>query len=342
VALSVVRLKIRFACALIMTAALPPAVTQAQAISVELDQTVGHSTEDVTAFATQVRAFGDSVGGIRFNGELAWATRSLEQGDAFETAYPYSEQVRVMETYGERLFAPGRGLLAVRAGRYRTPFGISSGSDHAYLGFLRAPLIRYQDYFGLSNVFLEHGGDVVVGTPRFSVETSLGVPADVGEESRRRGLDTVVRGQALLGSFVVGASYIRTLPSQPQTFAHGHATFNGVDVRWMHAGVQVRGEWIWGQPFDGTTTNGGYVDLIVHRPAMGLVTAIARAERLSYDAVPPFALYAQRYTAGARIRLFDRLSAAAELIHQTRTLAPKRFAVDVGLTYSFRHDAARH
>jgi hypothetical protein len=33
-------------------------------------------------------------------------------------------------------------LHAFKAGRYRTPFGISSGSDHAYMGFQRAPLVR--------------------------------------------------------------------------------------------------------------------------------------------------------------------------------------------------------
>ena len=45
----------------------------------------------------------------------------------------------------------GDGLRAVRAGRYRTPFGLAAASDHAYIGFLRPPLIRYGDYFALSS-----------------------------------------------------------------------------------------------------------------------------------------------------------------------------------------------
>jgi acetyl-CoA acyltransferase len=40
----------------------------------------------------------------------------------------------------------------------------------------------------------------------------------------------------------------------PATFAFGKNVFTGVDVRWMHKGVQLRGEWITGRPFDGTTT----------------------------------------------------------------------------------------
>ena len=48
-------------------------------------------------------------------------------------------------------------------------------------------------------------------------------------------------------------------------------------------GVQVRGEWIDGRSFAGTRTFGGYADLIVHRPFMGPVTAVARAEKLDYS-----------------------------------------------------------
>ena len=80
----------------------------------------------------------------------------------------------MIEAYGERTFQPGRFLVGIRGGRYRTPFGISSGSDHAYNGFLRAPLIRYDDYYALSNNFLEHGADVIVGVPRLTLEVSAG------------------------------------------------------------------------------------------------------------------------------------------------------------------------
>ena len=58
----------------------------------------------------------------------------------------------------------------VRGGQYRTPFGIYSRSDYAYQGFLRAPLIRYDDYWSISNNFLERGVNVVAGGPRLQVE----------------------------------------------------------------------------------------------------------------------------------------------------------------------------
>jgi len=73
---------------------------------------------------------------------------------------------------------------------------------------------------------------------------------------------------------------------------------------------------------------------------MGPLTAVARAERTAYEAPAPFAMYAQRYTAGGRIRLFDRLSAQVSLVHQTRSLSPKPLALDLGLTYSLRHDTS--
>jgi hypothetical protein len=310
---------------------------QAQSLVVDANQTVGFSTEDVEAVATQLRASGEIVAGIRFMVEGAWAARSDTLTDAFGAAYPYTSRVQVIEAYGERMFQPRRSLVGIRLGRYRTPFGISSASDHAYIGFLRAPLIRYDGYFALSNNFLEHGADVIVGVPRFSLETSVGVPADVGTAERRPGTDVVMRGQGTLGAMIVGVSYITTNPYQPAFFAHGRAVFKGIDVRWMRDGVQARGEWIAGRPFDGTSTTGGYADLIVHRPAMGPVTAVLRGERLAYDAKPPFDLYAQRYTAGARIRVFQQLAAQIELVHQTYEL-PQRHptALDVALTYSVR------
>jgi hypothetical protein len=328
----------RLAVALGLAALAHAHVASGQSLAVEVDQSVGHSTENVSAAGTQIRSFGEVTPALRFNVEAAWAVRSADLGDAFEAAYPYAERLQIIEAYGERLFAPGHGVLAIRLGRYRTPFGIYSASDHAYNGFLRAPLIRYDDYYALSNNFLEQGADVVVGTPRFSLETSVGVPGDVGEATRRQGVDAVVRGQGAVGPMIVGLSYITTSPNLPASFAHGHAVFTGVDARWMRDGVQVRGEWLWGQPFDGTTTTGGYVDLIVHRPSMGPVTAVARAERTAYEAPAPFALNAQRYSAGGRIRLFDRLSAQVVLLRQTHSLSDHRLALDLGLTYSLRHD----
>jgi hypothetical protein len=102
----------------------------------------------------------------------------------------------------------------------------------------------------------------------------------------------------------------------------------------------VRGEWIDGQPFDGTRTAGGYLDLRVHRPGLGPVTAVLRAERLGYDAMPPFALYVHRYTAGGRVRLVDHLSAQANIIWQN-VPGQDRSAVDIALTYVLRFDSRR-
>ena len=83
-------------------------------------------------------------------------------------------------------------------------------------------------------------------------------------------------------------------------------------------GVQLRGEWITGQPFDGTTTSGWYADLMLHRTFMGPVTAVARIERLDYDGeVVEFDEAARRQTIGARIRLRDTLSLNVNVLHHT-------------------------
>jgi hypothetical protein len=328
----------RFAPAIFVAALLHAGVAQSQPVTVEASQTGGYSTEEIAAVATQVRAFGElTPARLRFNVEAAWGKRSADGSDVFGTAYPYEGPLQVIEAYAERTFLPGRALFGVKAGRYRTPFGISSASDHVYLGFMRAPLIRYDDYWALSNTFLEHGVDLIAGTPHLSLEASFGVPADVGEALRRPGLNTVLRGQGAFGPMIVGVSHIRTQPYQNPRFAHGDAVFSGIDLRWMHDGVQARGEWIVGRPFDARTTTGGYVDLIVHRPAMGPVTAVLRAERLDYDAPPPRAMSAERYTAGARIRIVDELAAQIALVHQSRQIPQRRpTALDLGLTYSIR------
>ena len=227
----------------------------AQSLTAEAAVSTGVSTEEkISAAAVQLRAFGDVKAGIRFFTEAAWATRSDDDSDAFGAAYPYAKRVQVIEAYGERLFRPKNAVLSVRAGRYRTPFGISNGSDHGYTGFLRAPLIRYDGYFALSNNFLEHGADLVAGVPRLTVEASVGRPADVGSAVRRSGVDTVIRIQSFVGPFIAGVSHIQTSPYLPASFAPGKSVFTGIDVRWMHDGVQLRGEWITGRPFDGTTT----------------------------------------------------------------------------------------
>jgi hypothetical protein len=308
----------------------------AQSITTEAAMTAGVSSDSVLAAATQLRAFGEAPFRIRYYVETAWA-RTGSESDAFGAAYPYGGRLQAIETYGEWFADTTRALVVVRAGRYRTPFGISTASDHAYNGFLRAPLIRYDGYYALSNSFLEHGVDILAGVPQLTVEASFGRPADVGEAVRRPGLDRVVRLQSAFGPAIIGVSHIRTKPYQSPRWAFGDTEFTGVDVRWMAGGVQLRGEWIGGRPFDGTTTTGWYADAIVHRRSMGPVTAVARIEKLDYDTTPDRALHSKRQTVGARIRIAEGLAAQMNLLHHTGLkYQPRRTTMDVGVTYSVR------
>jgi hypothetical protein len=342
-------------------AMLHATVASAQSIAVEFDESAGYSTEDVMAAHTRLHTFGEAAGGLRFYATSVWGKQS-EESDAFGAAYPYTDHPVVLDAYAERTFRPAGRLLGLRVGRYRTPFGISSESDQGYVGFLRDPLIRYDDFFALSSTFFEHGADVVVGWPRLSLEASLGASADVGEHTRSTGFDKVLRAQAAAGSFIVGASFIDTRPHlaragsdlqigasdraladldtpEEDVVAPGRAMFGGVDVRWMRDGVQLRGELIAGRPFDGARTHGGYLDLIVHRPSMGPVTAALRAEHLAHREGPVTVLNGERYVAAMRIRIGHGIIAHLETLRTTGALFDRRpTAFDMGVSYSLRLD----
>lgn len=228
-------------------------------------------------------------------------------------------------------------MFGTRVGRYRTPFGLYGRSDHGYTGFVRAPLIRYSDYWTISNNYLETGGSVVAGLTWLTVESSLGVATDVDEFARPHRLDGVVRVQTAGASWMLGASHLRTHPSEEWGFAHGSTMFSGVDGRWMRGGVMLRGEWLTGRPFDEGRTRGGYLDVRVHRPAMGVVTAVTRVERLDYLA-GPLSRYPRRYSSGVKVRAASWAVAQVNLVHQPtdRTGVGGHTSLDLALTFSVR------
>ncbi|HEV3139709.1 MAG TPA: hypothetical protein VGY57_04295 [Vicinamibacterales bacterium] len=310
----------------------------AQSITTEAVVSAGYSTDDVSAAAVQLRAFGDLKGGIRYFGEAAWAESSAADDDVFAAAYPYGNRVQVIEAYGERIFRPHDALVSVRAGRFRTPFGIYSASDQGYVGFLRPPLVRYADYTSLSNADLEHGADFVVGVPRLTFEMALGAPADVGRTARGSGLDTVLHVQGAHGPFIGGVSYLRNHSYESSPDQSFRASAVGIDFRWMQRGVQVRGEWISGRPVFDATNKGWYVDSLIHLVGMGPVTAIGRIERLGIKDEDTEESTSYRQTIGARVRFFKALSLDVNLVHRAgKQLEEYRAtALDVGLTWPIR------
>lgn len=206
----------------------------AQAISSELDLTAGYSGEEIGAAASQIRLFGEAPARVVFFVEAAWGDRRAGDApvvgerlsgvdpigtDVFGAAYPYSGRVVVMEAFAEKYFKPGGALLGVRAGRFRTPFGIYHRTDHGYSGFLRPPLIRYDGYFGLSNNWLEEGVTLTVGMPQLFIKGSVSRPHDVGFAKRRNGTDGSIRLQGYRGAFVAGVSYARSNPYLSPRFA---------------------------------------------------------------------------------------------------------------------------
>lgn len=320
----------------------------AQPVSVEFDTTAGFSTEgDTAAAASQLRIFGDVARHYRVNVEGTWADRSANVSDAFGAAYPYGGRVSLSEAYVERIFRPRGMVLGVKGGQYRTPFGIYSRSDYAYQGFLRAPLIRYDEYWSVSNNFLERGVNVVAGGSHLQVEGSVGTPGDIGTAQRRGGVSATIRAQAYYRTLVLGVSRISSEPYAPARYARGRLAFTGIDGRFSHSGVIVRGEWVSGRPWSAPETNGWYVDGIIHRRFMGPVTAVLRAERLRYTSTRPFTYHdrtftdwaADRQSIGARVRLPAGFTAQVGVLRQSELLAhTSRTALDVAVTYSIRRD----
>jgi hypothetical protein len=316
-------------------------MARAQSITAEAAITGGYSTDAVTAAAAQTRIFGEVPHGIRFFGEAAWAGRSLSDSehetDSFNAAYPYTNQVQIIEAYAERLFRPQGRLVGLRGGRFRTPFGIYNASDHAYSGFLRAPLVRYEEYAPLSNNFLENGVDVIAGVPGVTVDAVLAVPGDVGEVSRRSGVDAIVRVQGYYGPLIAGASYMSTPLAEPALVPGGRNRVAGIDLRWMHAGVQLRGEWVTGRPYGAQKSTGWYTDALIHRTAMGPVTAVVRVERLDFGELETNAHeHLSRQTIGVRVNVGGGVSLQLNALHQSGDDAYLPHAVDVAVTWSVR------
>lgn len=326
----------------------------AQTASAELDVTGGYSGEEVKAAAAQVRLFGDLGAGIQYFAEAAWGQRWAGGGpvvnggltgadpmgtDVFGAAYSYSRRVQVTEAYAEAFFHPRGAVLGVRAGQFRTPFGIYGRSDYGYSGFIRPPLVRYDGYFALSNNYFEQGTTLTAGIPQLFVEASLGRPHDIGSSQRRAGTDGSVRAQGYYRAFIVGASHVRSNPYLPLRFAPGRQAFTGVDVRFAHSsGVQLRGEFLKGRSFTGVSTTGWYVDGLVHHVGMGPFTAVVRGESLVYTAPAPRARSARRFTMGTRVRLPGSVTAQVNYMHQRGDL-PRIYnnSVDFTATYSLRY-----
>ncbi len=313
-----------------------PASAEEPFPTVEVTSFVGYSTQDLAAGALDLRVFGSLQSGLRYHIEGAWAARGDGESDAFGNAFPYSNQILPLENYLEQEYHVGKRLIGFRAGQIRPPFGIYSFSDQSYNGFLRPPLIRYYDNWSLSNFWLDGGANLFVSGRNLQFEAMVGTPTE-RFGARRSGLDRVFRLQGYQGPFILGASYIRTEPPDNAEYGPGHSEFYGVDGRWMSGGMQIRGEWLRGSQYQGSGTEGYYVDGIFHKPAMGPVTAVARYEHLNWSA-GPYSEKINRYVAGARVRITRHLIADVNVVHSPNALDGGRAntALDLGLTYTRR------
>jgi hypothetical protein len=181
--------------------------------------------------------------------------------------------------------------------------------------------------------------NLVAGVPRFTVETALAAPADVGDIVRRSGLDAVVRVQGYYGPLIAGASYMDAPLSEPALVTEGRNRVTGVDLRWMHGGVQLRGEWISGRPFGARKSTGWYADVLIHRTVMGPFTAVVRVERLDFGELEDDAAeYLSRQTVGVRVNVGGGVALQVNALHQSGDDEYLPRAVDVAVTWSVRKE----
>jgi hypothetical protein len=309
----------------------------AQRPTTEVDTTIGYSTEGISTAASQVRTFGDIRPGLRYYFEGMAAVRTDKESDAFGAAFPYTNGLAASETYVEQRLN-GKALIGgLRAGRYRTPFGIYDRGDYAYNGFLRPPLVRWGAYNDVSNYWLESGVDAFAATHHgLQMELSLGTPSEAARlQMRRRGLDVAARLQAHRGSLIAGVSYLKTQPDTSKPWVRGKGQFGGIDARWMRGGLQLRGEVIWGNAFDNSGMRGWYLDATAHRRGLGPVTPVLRLEEYRYWA-SRYRTTWKRFTVGARIKLNQTTTLQINLLHQPELTPKQNTAVDVGLTHTVR------
>jgi hypothetical protein len=307
--------------------AVPSATASGARPTTEFATTVGYSTQGTAAVATQLRVFGEMRPGLRFYAEATGAGHTGRDSDAFAAAYAYENGLQASETYLEQQLPSGRAMSGLRVGRYRTPFGIYNGSDYAYNGFLRPPLIRYGYYRGVSNYWIEGGVDYFIGPPQLQLEASLGTPQEADKE--RHGVDAALRIQGYRGPVILGASYLTTHPSAYGGPIHGSGHYTGVDARWMQSGLQLHGEWIHGANFAGARSSGWYIDALAHRRGLGPVTPVLRYEEYRFS-MPGEKEAWRRWTVGARVRITPSLAASLNLIHGWNG------AFDVGVTHTVR------
>ena len=233
-------------------------------------------------------------------------------------------RVDIIDAYGEFVRPEARGLRAVKAGRI-APRSASSPQRSRLFRVPAAaahPLRRVTT--GLSNGYLEHGLSLSWACPgldrgerRRARRCRRGAPTrrnrcGAARRDQRSALD---RRRQLPGHDARHAAAVRP----------GRARFGGIDLRWMRAGVQLRGEWIFGQPFDASPPAAATLDLVVHRRASGRspcsavsngsTTRRRRPERSSRSATP------RRARAGVA-----GLAVSAGLTHQAgrpRSAAPR-------------------
>ncbi|HWA83911.1 MAG TPA: hypothetical protein VG820_10775 [Fimbriimonadaceae bacterium] len=195
------------------------------------------------------------------------------------------------------------GLTEVRAGRFRSGFGISEWSDYYYNAIIALPIVRFnrlQPYLGLTR--FDTGLDVrsIVGPVEYQVGM---VDTDSGawQWAPKNPDFGVARLQTHFGALIVGASALgRVAGSKDEDDTEAY----GVDFRWTADHLQMRGELVRLHSGDGWS-GGYYVDAFLRPPGLYRTQVGVRAQAVDSLA----GAVSQTYTVGVRQIVTPNLSA---------------------------------
>ncbi|MDO8586503.1 MAG: porin [Armatimonadota bacterium] len=163
--------------------------------------------------------------------------------------------------------------LAVRAGKFRTPFGIHQPAEIDYFGFINRPIAKDAPAAGMSLSRASNGVRFSTGKPEMEIQLSI---LDGTEEMNSAvGRNVLFRAQRYAGHLITGFNAYQGHNADAQRF-----NVWGVDWRYSKPHLIVRGEALKGS-LGPDRLQGGYVDVFYHFATIPALTLFARMEALS-------------------------------------------------------------
>jgi hypothetical protein len=216
----------------------------------------------------------DSLNTTQFGYIRLLADVDLMAGTRFHLDIDQEETgLELYEAFGEL----GRGKRRGRLGQYEIPFGNHNRTELYYTGLINQPLIRYYPSRDPSIGQSAEGIAYLGSMSSWQVEAALFGERESLESTVPPGGHGAIRVQHFGGSLILGASVLSVrIPDQDAQY-RGTGHFYGLDFRFSHPAMVLRGELVAGDVPDGSP-EGFYVDILYHPEWLGRVSFVGRTE----------------------------------------------------------------